>query len=355
MKARDLYDVFKDYGVVDEVIIPGKRDKSGKKFGFVRFFEVVDADNLAVKLDNIFIGKQKLFVNFPRFHRGKEVKQGTFAKESVSEENPSKRSHKGAKEGTRDVQSVSQVRSFAAVTRNTAGPVLPRQQYLEYVCDTSLVEQRFNRAFVGKVREVGMTYNIQDLFDMEGFFGVKVTALGANLCLLEDREVGEVGKLLEFDRTWVDRWFSEIKKWDKEVFDGERVAWVRLFGLPCLFWNNPFFEFITKPVGVFIRPDANTLDQSRSDVARFLIRTRCAAGIDETFNVKLNGVPVRLKMVEDAQGPVRVLSSSLDYSSSESKEVASDLEMDEVGSEGGVPVNSTEPELGGEETLGEVA
>lgn len=63
---------------------------------------------------------------------------------------------------------------------------------------------------------------------------------------------------------------------------------MRLFGLPYFCWNSPFFEFISKPVGSFIRTDVETAKQSRLDVARFLIRSRCAAGIDETFIIKIN-------------------------------------------------------------------
>lgn len=103
---------------------------------------------------------------------------------------------------------------------------------MELDFDTSTALQRFNKAYVGKVKEVGMTYNIQDLLDIDGFFGVKGTTLGKNLCLMEDRDEGAVERLLENDKPWVERWFAEVFKWKPEVWDSERVVWVRLFGLP---------------------------------------------------------------------------------------------------------------------------
>ncbi|CAL5200993.1 unnamed protein product [Lathyrus oleraceus] len=57
LQAMDIYKVFKEYGDVDEVVVLAKRNKRGKKFGFVRFFEVMDEKNLAVKLDSIFLGR----------------------------------------------------------------------------------------------------------------------------------------------------------------------------------------------------------------------------------------------------------------------------------------------------------
>lgn len=69
-----MYEVFDGYGSIDEVIIPKKLDIRGKRYGFVRFFNVEDDRLFAVKLGNIFIGRIKIFVNLPRFSRkGEQV------------------------------------------------------------------------------------------------------------------------------------------------------------------------------------------------------------------------------------------------------------------------------------------
>ncbi|MCI56195.1 hypothetical protein A2U01_0077446, partial [Trifolium medium] len=44
---------------------------------------------------------------------------------------------------------------------------------------------RLKKAFVGVALHPGMTYNIQDAFHSQGYFGVKVTPMGSNLSLLE--------------------------------------------------------------------------------------------------------------------------------------------------------------------------
>lgn len=41
----------------------------GRSYGFGRFFDVRDEDLLTIKLDNIFIGRRKIFANLPRFQR----------------------------------------------------------------------------------------------------------------------------------------------------------------------------------------------------------------------------------------------------------------------------------------------
>ncbi|XP_058732793.1 uncharacterized protein LOC131604365 [Vicia villosa] len=68
-KAKDVYEVFMKMGEIDEVFIPSKRDKRGRRYGFARFFNVKDERLMATKLDNMFLDGRKLFVNIPRFKR----------------------------------------------------------------------------------------------------------------------------------------------------------------------------------------------------------------------------------------------------------------------------------------------
>lgn len=68
--AKDLFEIFKEYGLVVVVMIPAKRDKKGRRYGFVRFRKYGDGRLLAIKLDNIFIKGRKLYANIPRFSRG---------------------------------------------------------------------------------------------------------------------------------------------------------------------------------------------------------------------------------------------------------------------------------------------
>lgn len=49
---------------------------------------------------------------------------------------------------------------------------------------------RFKRAFIDVVENLGITYNVQEAFDMEGYLQMKVTPLGDNLFLREERDEG---------------------------------------------------------------------------------------------------------------------------------------------------------------------
>ncbi|MCI36391.1 hypothetical protein A2U01_0057614, partial [Trifolium medium] len=64
---------------------------------------------------------------------------------------------------------------------------------------------RLKKAFVGVAEHPGMTYNIQNAFHSQGYFGVKVTPLGSNLTLLEGQEEGEVEALMTDAREWLNQ------------------------------------------------------------------------------------------------------------------------------------------------------
>lgn len=49
---------------------------------------------------------------------------------------------------------------------------------------------------MGVVENSGMTYNIQYYFHLEGYSLIKAMSLGADLCLLEENEEGEVEYLV---------------------------------------------------------------------------------------------------------------------------------------------------------------
>lgn len=46
-RANDLFMEFKDLGEIEEVVIPPRRDKYGRRYGFVRFVNVKDVKMLA--------------------------------------------------------------------------------------------------------------------------------------------------------------------------------------------------------------------------------------------------------------------------------------------------------------------
>jgi len=62
---------------VKEIFIPNRRNKEGRRYGFVRLKGVADARSVEKDLDNSFIRGLKLHVNIPKYGRGEAMKEQT--------------------------------------------------------------------------------------------------------------------------------------------------------------------------------------------------------------------------------------------------------------------------------------
>ena len=90
----DMYKVFQKWARVKEVFIARRLNKWGMCFGFVCFFEVGNAVSLEKKLDQIYIGNIKLYVNIPRYRRYESDPSGVPIRVN---KNPSSVAHVGSR------------------------------------------------------------------------------------------------------------------------------------------------------------------------------------------------------------------------------------------------------------------
>lgn len=65
--VEELRRKFEKVGRVEDIFIPGKRDKAGKRFGFVRFRKGEGADRILEQLNNVWIGSYIIRAFEPKF------------------------------------------------------------------------------------------------------------------------------------------------------------------------------------------------------------------------------------------------------------------------------------------------
>lgn len=69
----------------------------------------------------------------------------------------------------------------------------------------------FKKVLVGFVINLGISYNIQDIFNKEGYILIQVTSIGAKLCLIKDKVQGAMKALLEEVGYWLHKSFTEVR------------------------------------------------------------------------------------------------------------------------------------------------
>lgn len=106
----------------------------------------------------------------------------------------------------------------------------------------------FRKAFVGFVENPGISYNMQEIFNVNGYFSILVTPLWGNICLLEDKVYGELKDLLINGK----QWFKEARPWKPTDVGDERISWIFYYGIPFQVWKPEFFVTLVKSIGKYL-------------------------------------------------------------------------------------------------------
>ncbi|XP_058763424.1 uncharacterized protein LOC131636852 [Vicia villosa] len=311
--AKSFFELFACIGKVAEVAISPRKNRFGIKFGFAGFEGVEDGRLLAVRCDNVMILGVKIHANLPRFEcpRFDSGKGGGF---QVSHEGgvPQKKTEtKGAGVFARSDRRDG--RSYAKVVHEGEGSNYqvcaesrPKLRYSSKAEDRN----RLEKAYVGVVSIPGSTYNIQSHFEMEGFFQVKVTPMGGNLCLLEESEEGIIKDLIGDGETWWKQWFQVIRRWNELDIDDGRVSWISVYGVPIHAWNAEFFTAVANSLGTFICLDESTAEGSNFDTARMMVRVKLNHELASRMEVRIDEKIFVPTKKEDAVGSMHNVTGS---------------------------------------------
>nr|GEV93966.1 hypothetical protein [Tanacetum cinerariifolium] len=219
---RDHWKKCQEYGRVIDVYIPNRRNKSGDRFGFVRFIHIKDVDRLVKNLCTLLMGRLRLHANVARFQRpplnkAQRVKRANAGQKSFGVSSNSK------------VFSVSQCSYAGAVKTNRSGMYEnlnehpgelhdgEHKQVAEIDSKPSLVidescmlEYDYSLALKGKVADFGLLTNLKTVVTKEGFESVNLKYLGGFWVLIEfcTKELLEKFK----SHVRVGSWFSSLDK-----------------------------------------------------------------------------------------------------------------------------------------------
>nr|KYP44342.1 hypothetical protein KK1_034167 [Cajanus cajan] len=98
-----------------------------------------------------------------------------------------------------------------------------------------------------------------------------------------------------------DMWslFHSIQRWTPSLVAGNRLIWVRCSGIPIHLWSQDCFAKVTSVFGTLILMDDDTSSFSRLDYARLLIKTSSILPIQHISEIKINGVIIQVRVIED--------------------------------------------------------
>ncbi|GKV46811.1 hypothetical protein SLEP1_g53774 [Rubroshorea leprosula] len=292
----EMWMTFRKFGRVLDIYSPSRRSKKGHRFGFVRFLDVKNIKELERRLDQIWVGNFKLWVNIPQFRNKEPNREEEHRKILRAEPKIQNKTYAEVVKGQYGIdvggdveakQKDSGSRSLGRDNRGSSTRTNLRSR------ETTLVWKEKGQG----EQWLGMDYN--EKFYMESYFSCRIRAMGGKLVLLDCDDKEELKDLVEMASCWLEQWFEEVSPWTSEKVAYERFVWIRCQGVPLNVWKSEFFAKMSCAWGKFICVDDSTSQKRRFNIGRFLISTPIMGTISVKRSIRINGSIYNIKFTEE--------------------------------------------------------
>ena len=251
----EMFRLFQKWARVKEVFISKRLNKWGRRFGFIRFFEVGNVPSLERELDNCFIGNMKLHVNVPRYRRERFVNTGNapcLEEKSRSGGFPSRNYQRKNKEVWMVKRGKEVIRS--GVGKDANGYVLCKQTYADIVRSPLRAHWKgpsfttkanilpwMKNNMVGRMKAEWEHETLQEECIKGGMSMIIIRFLGDNLVLLTSKSIEKIEDIVKSSKEWFDFFFEDIKPWSESLVVSYKRVWVKCYGFPIHLWNKECF------------------------------------------------------------------------------------------------------------------
>ncbi|CAL0299701.1 unnamed protein product [Lupinus luteus] len=195
----ELWKVFAKCGVVGDIFIPKKRDKKGRRFGFVRFKKVQGVEKLKFNLSNVWIDLFQIKVNAPKFQRNTLEKDCHRAEANHNNLGRGDRHKPGTGLSGRTL--VGKTLCLTDLTDLLISQCLLKSSESSLVLNASTADWENARGLlVREICRIGDLFSIQRDLAKEGYLFVKVIPAGGSTMLLKSDFSGDLKDIKESDR-----------------------------------------------------------------------------------------------------------------------------------------------------------
>ncbi|KAL1802583.1 hypothetical protein ACET3Z_031230 [Daucus carota] len=308
VRAASLWQLFKQAGAVQDIILPKRRDKFGNRIGFIVAKNGGEATKIISKLNGHCMGKSTLYLALAKnpnksspqvsHHRvSQPIAPHTRPKECASlnasncgnnhrkdsqDKNPESASIRPNERITEDVYPSKT--DFANTTSGST--ILPHDAALQEELECCVLLVTAKKETVSNVEMIVAGLGFREVI-IRGLSSFKFMAYFTDVACLE-----------ELDLDFLHVGFMEVSKIREEDLVVPRQAWVEIRGLPLHRWTEANYSLLMKPWGDIIH-FGRTLDEDDFYVTpKLLIETAQLGNIEATKQVVLLGKRWQLQITE---------------------------------------------------------
>ncbi|GLT47058.1 hypothetical protein SLA2020_207800 [Shorea laevis] len=319
LKAKDIWHCFQKYGYVVDVFILGRKDKWGKRFGFVRMKGIQNVHHMEKRLSDIWFGSYKVRVKVAdEREQRRSGKQNTNGRRSLI------RKQGLAQPGKSYVQAVVRNTSKGKEANENVRIHVVKERIEETVeneeKDVGAKEERNNkeqtqekiiafspekeeqkwldRSMAARVKSMEMITGIQERINIDGGL-LTVSPLGGRGVLLTERVQGYLREYMDQNKELCDLWFDSIYPWEEAPMNKSRMVWLRISGVPLKAWCDRCFEMIGGLIGEVLLIHEDTKMKSILCNGKVLVICSDMSKVEKNLKLKVDEQLFDIAIVEE--------------------------------------------------------
>ncbi|KAL4569955.1 hypothetical protein LXL04_025604 [Taraxacum kok-saghyz] len=272
----ELWRLCQNLGNLVDVYIAGKRDVSGSFFAFVRFKNIQEPYAIVKALNNTEYRGRKMAANCAK--ASKLTKPATDIPTTTGGDLRKKQGGLVY----RPVQTLArESRSYAdaamGIQPQTSTPPLLLKNITEI------------QSWTSSFTLIGEAKNYDDIAELKYIGGMQI--------VIKFKTVTATDNFKQNKNFWL-KWFVDVKNYDGKAGSFERVAWIKITGIPSIAWDEVNFAAIGTSFGKVIHNHNNFWDSQDVSHAKLCILTTSRKRINEEITVIVDRVSLRIGIFE---------------------------------------------------------
>jgi len=159
--------------------------------------------------------------------------------------------------------------------------------------------RRYENVWVGRLKQLEIFERLEDEVSWKLGPGVSPKYLGDDMTLLLGLSDTRAAKIMAEEIEQGSSLFYSLTKWKPQLRTGNRLTWLRCWGIPLVAWTIDNIRKIVTAVGNLVEVDDDVEHMQRLDCARVLVRTPRPPLIQQVVEVHVGGETYHVHMVEE--------------------------------------------------------
>ncbi|KAL4326266.1 hypothetical protein GQ457_11G028620 [Hibiscus cannabinus] len=257
---KGLWAAFGHHGDVVDAFIPNKRTYNGKRFGFVRFATREDVDRAMSKLHGFVLFGSKIEVSYSKYEQ-----RTSYWKKSEKQRKANIETNLGGAISGKVLSQGGQ-KSGKNLTKGLVNP-----KVRGCVVEESL--WRLQQCFIGFTQKELDSSSVHEDLCKNGLGEIKIKKMVGRTFLLELEDKILLRSLQDSKWEQAGNIFCTIQPWEDDFCINDRVAWIKVIGIPLHCWCYRTFKNIAGVWGYLLQVEENEFQSMGAEHVTLTITT----------------------------------------------------------------------------------